>query len=38
MLYRVRIGPVNSVGEYDQIVRQVETLQIAETQLVIETL
>ena len=38
VLYRVRIGPVDSVGEYDQIVRQVETLQIAQTQLVIETL
>ncbi len=38
MLYRVRIGPVISVSEYDQIVRQVETLQVAETHLVIETL
>jgi rare lipoprotein A len=38
VLYRVRIGPVNSVGEYDQLVRQVENLQVAQTQLVIETL
>lgn len=36
MLYRVRIGPFNSVSEYDRIVRQVENLQISETRLVIE--
>jgi rare lipoprotein A len=36
MIYRVRIGPVSSVVEYDRIVRQVESLAIVETQLVIE--
>lgn len=36
MIYRVRIGPVGSVVEYDRIVRQVENLAILETQLVIE--
>jgi rare lipoprotein A len=36
VLYRVRIGPVLSVTEYDHIVRQVEDLAIAETQLVID--
>ncbi len=36
MIYRVRIGPVSSVVEYDRIVRQVEDLAILETQLVIE--
>jgi rare lipoprotein A len=36
-LFRVRIGPVDSVTDYDRIVRQVEDLQIAETQLVVET-
>jgi len=35
-LFRVRIGPVSSVGEYDELSRQVETLQIAETHLVVE--
>ena len=35
-LYRVRIGPVSTVSEFDQIVRRVEDLAIAETQLVIE--
>lgn len=36
MIYRVRIGPVSTVVEYDRIVRQVESLAILETQLVIE--
>lgn len=35
-LYRVRIGPVSSVNEYDRIAGQVESLQISETQLVVE--
>ena len=38
MLYRVRIGPFNSVSEYDRVVRQVKNLQISESRLVIETL
>ena len=36
VLYRVRIGPLNTVSEYDRIVRQIEKLAIAETQLVID--
>jgi rare lipoprotein A len=36
VLYRVRIGPLRTVTEYDHIVRQVEELAIAETQLVID--
>jgi peptidoglycan lytic transglycosylase len=36
MIYRVRIGPLSSVIEYDRIVRQVEGLAILETQLIIE--
>jgi rare lipoprotein A len=35
-LYRVRIGPVSSVTEYDRIAQQVERLQISETHLVVE--
>ncbi|MGI9292035.1 MAG: septal ring lytic transglycosylase RlpA family protein [Gammaproteobacteria bacterium] len=36
VLYRVRIGPLSTVSEYDQIVRRIENLAISETQLVIE--
>lgn len=36
-LYRVRIGPVSTVNEYDRIAKQVERLQISQTQLVVET-
>jgi rare lipoprotein A len=36
VLFRVRIGPVSTVTEYDHIVRQIEDLAIAETQLVID--
>jgi rare lipoprotein A len=35
-LYRVRIGPVKTVNEYDQIAERVESLQISETRLVVE--
>jgi len=35
-LYRVRIGPVSSVTEYDRLAAEVERLQISQTQLVIE--
>ncbi len=35
-LYRVRIGPVSSVSEYDRLAAEVQRLQIAKTQLVIE--
>jgi rare lipoprotein A len=35
-LYRVRIGPIDDVAEYDQLIQRVRNLQIVETQLVIE--
>jgi len=35
-LYRVRIGPVHSVEEFDRLSQQVEMLQIAESHLVVE--
>lgn len=35
-VYRVRIGPFSDVSEYDRIVGQVETLQIAAPHLVVE--
>lgn len=35
-LYRVRIGPFDSVSEYDRVLAQIETLQISETHLVVE--
>ena len=35
-LYRVRIGPLSSITDYDRIVVQMARLQIAETQLVVE--
>lgn len=37
VLYRVRIGPLDGVGEYDQIVAQMATLQITDMRLVFET-
>lgn len=36
-LFRVRIGPLDSVTEYDRLSLQVETMQIAETHLVVES-
>ena len=36
-LYRVRIGPVETVDEYDQLVERVEALNIMGTHLVVET-
>jgi len=36
-LYRVRIGPVYSISDYDRLAQQVERLQIAETHLVVES-
>jgi rare lipoprotein A len=36
-IYRVRIGPVASVSEYDSIQAQVARLQITDTHLVVET-
>lgn len=36
-LYRVRVGPVSNVGEYDRLAQQVERLQVAETHLVVES-
>jgi len=36
-LYRVRVGPVSSVGEYDRLAQQVERLQVAKTHLVVES-
>jgi rare lipoprotein A len=38
MIYRVRIGPVASVAEYDELVRQAEDLQISGGRLVTESL
>jgi rare lipoprotein A len=38
MIYRVRIGPVDSVAEYDELVRQAEDLQISGGRLIIENL
>jgi rare lipoprotein A len=35
-LYRVRIGPVSTVTEYDRIAERVESLQISKPQLVVE--
>jgi rare lipoprotein A len=35
-IYRVRIGPVRDVGEYDEIVRKVERLRLTDTHLVVE--
>ena len=34
-LYRVRVGPVHSVSEYDRLAQQVERLQIANVHLVV---
>jgi rare lipoprotein A len=36
-LFRVRVGPLDSVTEYDRLTLQVETMQIAETHLVVES-
>jgi len=36
-LYRVRVGPLSSVSEYDRLSQQVERLQIAKTHLVVES-
>jgi rare lipoprotein A len=36
-IYRVRIGPVASVSDYDRIQAQVARLQITDTHLVVET-
>lgn len=36
-LFRVRVGPLNNVAEYDQLSRQVERLQMAKTHLVVES-
>lgn len=36
-IYRVRIGPVASVSEYDKIQAQVARLQITDTHLVVDT-
>ena len=36
VLYRVRIGPLDGVGEYDQIVDEIATLQIKDMRLVFE--
>ena len=36
-LYRVRVGPLSTVGEYDRLAAQVERLQMAKTHLVVES-
>ena len=36
ILYRVRIGPVETVDEYDKLVEQVKALNIVGTHLVVE--
>ena len=36
-LYRVRVGPVDTVEAYDRVAQQVERLQVAESHLVVET-
>jgi len=36
VLYRVRIGPFTDINEYDRIVAEVATLQIAKPRLVVE--
>lgn len=36
-LYKVRIGPLKSVSEFDNVSRKVEGLRIAEAHLVVET-
>jgi rare lipoprotein A len=36
-LFRVRIGPLGSVGDYDRLTQLVETMQIPETHLVVES-
>jgi rare lipoprotein A len=36
-LYRVRIGPMYSVDEYDRMVQRVSMMQITDTQLIIES-
>ena len=35
-LYRVRIGPFSSIGDYDRVVAQVSSLQVTATRLVVE--
>lgn len=37
LLYRVRIGPMYSVDEYDRMVQRVSMMQITDTQLIIES-
>jgi len=36
-LYKVRVGPLYSVSEYDRVSQKVEKLKIAETQLVVDS-
>ena len=37
VLYRVRIGPMYSIEDYDRMVQRVSMMQIKETQLIIES-
>jgi len=37
ILYRVRIGPMYSIEDYDRMVQRVSMMQIKDTQLVIES-
>ena len=37
VLYRVRIGPMYSVEDYDRMVQRVFMMQIKDTQLIIES-
>ncbi|TDJ45185.1 MAG: septal ring lytic transglycosylase RlpA family protein [Gammaproteobacteria bacterium] len=36
-LFRVRVGPLNNIAEYDRLSQQVERLQMAKTHLVVES-